>query len=456
MNAKKTRPETQAATPVAGVVGVDNETYSTEVTGATVLRFRPGGGGSGVSALESSGFSVASASDFSDAAIVPENFGGADVQYFERFGIAIVQNDPDRLRAMMSTSANAAIANARPERIFHALGYPSKTEGAGTLLPASADRFSREYLTGYRDGLNQVIDHLLGAEPLVTGMDVTGQELESTWGLQATKALNSRHSGKGVRVAVLDTGFDFAHQDFTGRHVEGKSFVPGEEVQDRHGHGTHCIGTACGPLRPAGVPRYGVAWEADIYAGKVLSNAGRGSDRSIIAGINWALDNKCAIISMSLGAATNPGDGFLDDYEDIAKVALGEDAVIIAAAGNESRRPQFIAPVSSPANCPSILAVGAVDSAMNIAWFSCGGVNLNQNVDIVGPGVEVFSSVPGGHRRMNGTSMATPHVAGIAALLAQSNRQYRGLALWGVLLQHCQNVGLGSRDAGKGLVQAPY
>ena len=103
---------------------------------------------------------------------------------------------------------------------------------------------------------------------------------------------------------MLDTGFDHTHQDFVGRIITKKLFASNSAEDDVHGHGTHCIGTACGPLRPTTGPRYGIAYESQIYAGKVLGDDGFGTDRSIIAGMDWALDEGCQIISMSLGAAT--------------------------------------------------------------------------------------------------------------------------------------------------------
>ncbi len=115
-----------------------------------------------------------------------------------------------------------------------------------------------------------------------------------TWGLQATRVPESNWSGRGIKVAVLDTGFELNHPDFAGRTINSQSFVPGEAVQDGHGHGTHCIGTSMGPRVPDPLPRYGIAFEADIFVGKVLSNQGSGDDGDIFAGINWAIQTAVA------------------------------------------------------------------------------------------------------------------------------------------------------------------
>jgi hypothetical protein len=164
-------------------------------------------------------------------------------------------------------------------------------------------------------------------------------ETTFTWGLQAVGAPNSTATGEGIRVAVLDTGFDLQHPDFNGRNVVSMSFVQGEDVQDGHGHGTHCIGTSCGPREVPNGPAYGIAYKADIYAGKVLSNKGSGADGGILQGISWAISNGCSVVSMSLGAPVQPGQAFSRLFEQVALRALSKGTLIIAAAGNESKRP---------------------------------------------------------------------------------------------------------------------
>jgi subtilisin family serine protease len=128
---------------------------------------------------------------------------------------------------------------------------------------------------------------------------------------------------------------------------------------------------------------------------KVLSNQGSGADAGILAGIQWAITNKCPVVSMSLGAPVFPGEGFSQIFEMVAQRALAAGTLIIAAAGNDSARPGTIRPVGHPANCPSIMAVGALDVQMRVASFSNGGLNQQGGqVDIAGPGVAVRSSWP--------------------------------------------------------------
>ena len=283
------------------------------------------------------------------------------------------------------------------------------------------------------------------------------EETRLTWGLQAVGTAASTATGSGVRVAVLDTGLDLTHPDLAGRTVISKSFVPDQQVQDGHGHGTHCIGTACGPRSPAILPGYGVAFESQIYAGKVLSDQGSGTDGGILEGISWAATNGCRVVSMSLGAPTQPGQPYSQVFEQAARRAMQLGTLIIAAAGNESDRSRgHIAPVGHPANCPSIMAVGAVDVQGRIANFSCGTMDDIGKVDMVGPGVDVHSGwpLPTHYRRISGTSMATPHVAGVAALIA-GQQQALPDQIWVRLTQTARRLNLPSTDVGAGLVQAP-
>ncbi len=404
---------------------------------------------------------------------------------FEELGVAVVEGDPDQTQriAVAAGAAPGRILASEPERVVYALSLqspeialppgnghqrmrapaafqPTVDKPQEIELPALAGAEDiREFLRGYREAVAH-IETLLGqqraaaVEPL-QALDFA-PTAEATWGLNVTRAIRSRFSGRGIRLAVLDTGMDFSHPDFAGRTIQRASFIAGEAAQDGHGHGTHCIGTSCGPRAPlGGVPRYGVAHGAEIYVGKVLSNAGSGSDSGILAGIDWALKNRCAIISMSLGARVEPGAPYSTIYETVARRAAAKGAVIIAAAGNESSRPGYLAPVGHPANCPSVIAVGALDERLNIASFSCAGLSgAGGEVNVAGPGVNVFSSwpLPTRYRSISGTSMATPHVAGIAALYAEATG-LRGFPLINEMLRRSRRLAP-VRDFGWGLVQS--
>ena len=280
-------------------------------------------------------------------------------------------------------------------------------------------------------------------------------ETQATWGLQATGVPASDYSGAQIKVAVLDTGLDLEHPDFEGRAITSESFVSGQAVQDGNGHGTHCIGIALGPQAPPSGPRYGIAYEAEIFAGKVLSDAGSGSDSQILAGLNWAVGNGCAVASLSLGAAVSAGEEPSTVFETAAQRAAAAGTLIVAAAGNNGPNQ----PVNHPANCPSIMAIAAVDSNLDVADFSARGLaGSGGEIDVAGPGVDVLSTVPMPTRydRFNGTSMATPHAAGIAALLAEANPGVRGLELGALLRSTAKALdGVPASDAGAGLLQAP-
>ena len=285
-------------------------------------------------------------------------------------------------------------------------------------------------------------------------------QVQQTWGVTAVGAEASQYSGKGIGVCILDTGIDPDHPDLTGRVGGTRSFVD-QPILDLQGHGTHCAGTAAGPRVPvqASVPRYGVAWGAEIQVGKVLNDAGAGREREVIAGMLWAIDEGHEVISMSLGRPVLPGESPGVEYERLGRRALEAGSLIVAAAGNESRRADgMVAPVGSPANAPSILAVGAVDPALEVADFS--GVGLipdGGEVDLAAPGVSILSSLPTPRTWgvLSGTSMACPHVAGVAALWAEAAPELRGRALWNALLDHARPLDAPSGDVGAGLVQAP-
>lgn len=280
----------------------------------------------------------------------------------------------------------------------------------------------------------------------------------ATWGAHAVGADASPYTGKGIRIAVLDTGLDLSHPDFAGRDIVSQSFVEGQTVQDGNGHGTHCAGIAAGPAAPGAQPRYGVAGEAELYVGKVLGDEGSGSDGGILEGIDWAIEHGCHIVSMSLGSPVQPGQGYSAVFEAVGQRALAAGTLIVAAAGNESHRPESVAPVGHPANCPSILAVAAVDERLRVASFSCAGLEGGGgDVDVSAPGVDILSAWPAPdlYNTISGTSMATPFVAGVAALHAQADPAARAARLGERLTQSAQALQDSARDVGAGLVRAP-
>jgi subtilisin family serine protease len=237
--------------------------------------------------------------------------------------------------------------------------------------------------------------------------------------------------------------------------VTTRSFVAGASAADQLGHGTHCAGTAVGHIDGSG-RRYGVAFEAALFAGRIFGPDGFATDTRILAGLEWALRSDCHLVSLSLETPTRagaPGNGV---YDVIGRRCLDAGTLLIAAAGNDSRRPQYVAPVSSPADSPSILAVGALDAYMQIAPFSNSSIDPGAVVDVVAPGIAVYSSLPGGqHGYYSGTSQATPHVTGTLALWHQATNGLRARELWAKAVAAIRPLSLPVCDVGFGLIQVP-
>ncbi|HUS01960.1 MAG TPA: S8 family serine peptidase [Chitinophagaceae bacterium] len=365
---------------------------------------------------------IASINDFStDKDNFQEAFSQADGIYFDTFKIAVInKGNEEQVKFMHDASAGTTDSfSSEPERFVYAL---ARTQ------PIAASKDS----------------------PLVKLRNSS----HFTWGTQAIKLPASKFTGKGVNVAVLDTGLSLSHPDFARLVINSKSFIKNQRVEDKNGHGTHCCGISVGAINKKSQQRYGVAMDANLFVGKVLSNAGSGNDSGILAGIEWALQNKCKVISMSLGAEVEPGETFSPAYERVAKTAIKNGCLIIAAAGNESeRRFGVIKPVGHPANCPSVMAVAAIDINLKVADFSCGGLNPDGGqVDIAAPGVNIYSSWKGrAHNTISGTSMATPFVAGIAALFWEANPNAKAADIWMMLMQNALRLNINSSDVGQGL-----
>ncbi len=252
---------------------------------------------------------------------------------------------------------------------------------------------------------------------------------ESVPQIEAQAFWNAGFKGNGVRIAILDTGIDASHPMLAGKVVAEKAFTGEDHTTDLNGHGTHVAGTAAG-TKAAGGGYDGVAPEAVLMNGKVLNDAGSGSTAGIVAGINWAVDpdgnpetdDGADIISMSLGGAYNYP---YDPMSGAIKEAVEAGVLVVVASGNCGACGLCggYKGVTTPGTSPWAFTVGAVDKGNEIACFSGGGVidAVGVKPDITAPGVGIKSSVPGGYSAYQGTSMATPHVSGAAALLLQKN-----------------------------------
>lgn len=308
-----------------------------------------------------------------------------------------------------------------------------------------------------------------------------------TWGIQAIGADKSPYDGKGIVIAVLDTGIDMFHPAFAGMKIERKNFTNGSD-DDEDGHGTHCAGTIFG--REVEGIRIGIAPGIErAMIGKVLGANGGSSDR-IAEAILWAVTNGAHVISMSLGfdfpgyvklleangtpteLAVSMGlEGYrlnLLLFDRLASYIFAQSEIlqpilIVAAAGNESMRnttPSFELAVSPPAVAEGVVSVAAVaktPEGFEVAPFS------NVGARVSGPGVNVLSAkLGGGLTALSGTSMATPHVAGVAALWAQKmleEGEFKGRLLAdrvvGMATKDGMKPGSDYADIGAGLVRAP-
>jgi len=240
-----------------------------------------------------------------------------------------------------------------------------------------------------------------------------------TWHLpRATwRAIRNRVTGRGIKVAVLDTGYT-AHPALP-KPIASRSFISGQSVEDGNGHGTHCCGTVL-----ARDEDIGVAPEAELIVGKVLSNGGSGSSSGIAAGVEWALEQGADVVSMSLGGGSSYGP-----TNAAIRKCLEAGVWVCIAAGNSgfSGRGNTI---GWPARSGEGICVGATQANGAIAGFSSGGEQLT----VACPGQQILScSTRGGFVMMSGTSMATPFMAGLSALMIELIRregypQFRGIS----------------------------
>ncbi len=223
----------------------------------------------------------------------------------------------------------------------------------------------------------------------------------------------TQSQGKGIKVAVLDTGIDMDHPDLADAIADHKDFT-GDGIEDANGHGTHCAGIIGARLN--GVGFVGVAPKCKLLIGKVLNNSGSGSYEWISSGIDWAVQKGAHVISMSLGGpSTEP------TLHRSIHLALAEGRTIICAAGNQG---SFgVNTIGYPGRYGSVITIAAHDLNGNPAGFSSRG----GEIDFMAPGTDIWSTYKeGGFAELSGTSMATPFVAGMAALLLSKHQQRQG------------------------------
>lgn len=278
------------------------------------------------------------------------------------------------------------------------------------------------------------------------------------------KAWAAGYDGKGVKIAVLDTGVDATHDDLKGQVTAAKNFTASPDASDKVGHGTHVASIAAGTGKKSGGKYKGVAPGAKILNGKVLSDDGFGSDSEILAGMEWAAAEGADVINMSLGGGDTPA---IDPLEAAVNKLSEEKGVLFAiAAGNEGQFGDQT--VGSPGSAAAALTVGAVDDKDRLADFSSRGPGMDGALkpDVTAPGVDITAASakgnqiadevgekPAGYMSISGTSMATPHVAGAAAILKQQHPEWKYAELKGALTGSTKGGAYTPFEQGSGRIQ---
>ncbi|WP_437075291.1 S8 family peptidase [Streptomyces sp. enrichment culture] len=278
----------------------------------------------------------------------------------------------------------------------------------------------------------------------------------------APKAWSAGYDGKGVKIAVLDTGVDTTHPDLKDRVIASKNFTPAPTAGDKVGHGTHVASIAAGTGAKSGGKHKGVAPGAQILNGKVLDDTGSGDDSGILAGMEWAAEQGAQVVNLSLGGMDTPEVDPLEAAVD--RLSAQKGILFAVAAGNSG--PES---VGSPGSADSALTVGAVDDKDQLADFSSTGPRVGDGAikpDVTAPGVAITAASakgsliaqevgesPAGYLTIDGTSMATPHVAGAAAILKQQHPDWTYAEIKGALTGSTKGGAYTPFEQGSGRVQ---
>ncbi|MFJ4710961.1 S8 family peptidase [Streptomyces sp. NPDC088785] len=279
----------------------------------------------------------------------------------------------------------------------------------------------------------------------------------------APTAWAAGYDGKGVKIAVLDTGIDATHPDLKDQVVGSKNFSAAPDATDHFGHGTHVASIAAGTGAKSGGVYKGVAPGAKLLNGKVLDNDGFGDDSGILAGMEWAAAQGADVVNLSLGGGDTPE---IDPLEaEVNKLSREKGILFAIAAGNEGPHS-----IGSPGSADAALTVGAVDGKDKLADFSSTGPRVGDGgikPDVTAPGVDITAAAapgsvidqevgekPAGYLTISGTSMATPHVAGAAAILKQQHPDWTSTQLKGALVGSAKGTaGLTPFEQGSGRIQ---
>jgi hypothetical protein len=359
--------------------------------------------------------------------------------------------------------------------------YPATVRGAGELdrradaLPAGDDALALPSVNGAAVALDKaevtsfwstVTGSAPAARTLQRGLAtvwldgrVAASLDESVPMVGAPEAWAAGYDGTGATVAVLDTGIDASHPDLAGKVRASENFVGGPDVTDGHGHGTHVAATITGSGAAAGGRYQGVAPGAELLVGKVLSDAGTGTNSQAIAGMQWAVQQGADVVNLSLGGCCTDGT---DPMSQAVNTLTAESGTlfVVAAGNNGARGSQTI---NTPGAADAALTVAAVDKQDGLAGFSSRGPrpgDFGRKPDIAAPGVAITAAradgtepgpvVDDAYTTISGTSMATPHVAGAAAILAQQHPDWAAGRLKDTLMSTAADAGHGGYEQGAG------
>lgn len=318
-------------------------------------------------------------------------------------------------------TAPTAAAQAAEENVRVLVGFdraPRAAEEALVRGVGGSVRYTYHLVPAIAAAVPEAAIAGLRRNPRVTRVEMDGRvwaidaELDNTWGVKrigAGTVHDGGNKGSGVKVAVIDTGADYTHPDLDANYAGGHDFVNDDtDPMDDNGHGTHVSGTVAAEDDDVGV--VGVAPEASLYALKVLDAGGSGYWSDVIAALQWAVDNDIQVTNNSYGSGSDPGITVKEAFDNSAAAGV----LHVAAAGNSGNPPGKGDNVGYPARYGSVIAVAATDKNDERARFSSTG----DAVELAAPGVAINSTKPGGgYVEYNGTSMASPHVAGTAALV---------------------------------------
>ncbi|MFI1223479.1 MULTISPECIES: S8 family peptidase [unclassified Streptomyces] len=356
-----------------------------------------------------------------------------------------------------ASAARAEVRSAGSTQVRRTL----KSLNAQALTTAQAD-LPALWKALTREGAGQALAPASGVDKVWLDGTVTARLDVSVPQIGADKAWAAGYDGTGVKVAVLDTGVDETHPELVGQQLVEKNFSGAPDAKDRQGHGTHVASTVAGK----GVRYKGVAPGASIIDGKVLDDSGSGEESGIIEAIEWAVGEGADIVNMSLGGPDSPG---VEPLEEAVNTYTENNGILFAvAAGNEGRDGEST--IGTPGAADGALTVGAVDDNDAMADFSSRGPRVGDGAikpDVTAPGVDITAaSAPGnaiaeeygenppGYMTISGTSMATPHVAGAAALLKQQHPSWKAAELKGVLTASTKDTGFTAFEQGAGRVQS--